>query len=372
MSQDSDPLIRPVILCGGAGTRLWPLSRKSFPKQLLSLTGEQSLLQQTATRLSGDRFAPAIIVSAEEQGVLVDQQLRQVGAEIEAILLEPTARNTSAAATLAAAWLDASGGDEVMLLMPSDHVISDRDAFLRAIEIGLPHAEGGAIVTFGATPTEPNTQYGYIEARADQLANDGAYPIARFHEKPSAEKASQYVESGRFFWNSGIFMLKASTLLDQMRQFLPASADAVARSVGAADADERFVRPQAEAFSAAENISIDHGVMERTSCGVVVPVQMEWSDVGSWDAVWRLGEKDTAGNVIKGEVVALDTHGSLLRSESGVLIATLGLQGIAVVDVGDTVLVAPLQRMDELKRLVEAVKKTNADRVTGMPHCVKA
>jgi mannose-1-phosphate guanylyltransferase/mannose-6-phosphate isomerase len=200
---------------------LWPVSRQLFPKQLLPLTGEQSLLQQTAKRVSGKPFDPAIIVSGEEQRFFIKRQLEAVGAPFEAILLEPMGRNTAAAAALAAAWLRTSGRDELMLLMPSDHVIGDTQAFVRAVETGVPHAEAGAIVTFGAQPTEPNTQYGYIEADTARAFGDGASPIARFVEKPDAATAAEYLESGRFLWNSGIFLMKAGVLLDEMREFLP-------------------------------------------------------------------------------------------------------------------------------------------------------
>jgi mannose-1-phosphate guanylyltransferase / mannose-6-phosphate isomerase len=360
----SSTIIRPVILCGGAGTRLWPVSRQQFPKQLLPLMGEDSLLQQTAKRLSADRFLPAIVVSGEDQRFFIKRQLEQAGAPVEAILLEPVARNTSSAAALAATWLSAAGRDELMLLMPSDHVIADLPAFIRAIETGTAHAERGAIVTFGAQPTEPNTQYGYIEARADDGSGDGAFPIARFVEKPSAEKAAEYVESGRFFWNSGIFLVKASTLLDEMREHLPASLDAILRSVGEATTDGKFVRPSADAFGDAQNISIDHGIMEGTARGVVVPVQMSWSDVGSWDAVWKLGAKDGDGNAIKGDAMTRDTRDSLIRSDGGALVATIGLDKMAVIAVRDAVLVAPLDRVSEAKELVERLRQDNRECVT--------
>jgi mannose-1-phosphate guanylyltransferase/mannose-6-phosphate isomerase len=359
-------IIRPVILCGGAGTRLWPLSRQLYPKQFLALAGSQSLLQETAERLANGRFSPAIIVSGEEQRLLIKKQLEAAGGPVEAILLEPSGRNTSAAAALAAAWLLSTGRDELLLLMPSDHVIGDRDAFLQAVETGAPHAEQGAIVTFGAQPTEPNTQYGYIEADESGQSPDGAFPIARFHEKPDAAKAAEYIRTGRFFWNSGIFLMKASTLLDEMRRFLPASIDAIAGSVENAATDGLFVRPAADKFAQAQNISIDHGIMERTTRGVVVPVQMDWSDVGSWDAVWKLGSKDEDDNVTRGDVVSLSTRNSLLWS-SGPLVATIGLDKIAIIAVGDAVLVAPIERMAELKTLVEQVKAEHSERVISPP-----
>jgi len=357
-------IIRPVILCGGAGTRLWPVSRQQFPKQLLPLMGEDSLLQQTAKRLSSDRFKPAMVVSGEDQRFFIKRQLEQAGVPIEAILLEPAARNTSSATSLAAAWLTRDGSDELMLVMPSDHVIADLPAFMQAIETGTTHAEKGAIVTFGAQPTEANTQYGYIEADTDRGSGDGAFPIARFIEKPNAEKAAEYLASTRFYWNSGIFLMKASTLLDEMRQFLPASLDAILGSIRQAGTDGKFVRPGADAFAAAENISIDHGIMERTSRGMVVPVQMDWSDVGAWDAVWKLGEKDSDNNVINGDVVTRDTSDSLIRSEGGALIATIGLDKMAVIAVRDAILVAPMDRVSEAKELVERLKQDDRECVT--------
>jgi mannose-1-phosphate guanylyltransferase/mannose-6-phosphate isomerase len=340
------------------------VSRQEFPKQLLQLTGDRSLLQQTALRLSGDRFAPAIIVSGEEQRFFIQRQLELVEAPVGVILLEPVGRNTSAAAALAAVWVQRGGSDEILLLMPSDQVIGDREAFLKALEIGLPHAERGGIVTFGAQPTEPNTQYGYIEA--DTGAGDGAFPIARFHEKPDSKKAAEYVQSGRFFWNAGIFLMKATTLLEEMRRFLPKSLDAITRSMDQATTDGPFVRPAPDGFNRAENISIDHGIMEKTNRGMVVPVQMDWSDVGTWDSVWKLGVKDARNNAARGNVVALDTNASLLWSD-GPLVATIGLDKIAVIAVGDAVLVAPLNRVSDLKALVDQVKAEHSEKVTSSP-----
>ena len=342
---------------------MWPVSRQQFPKQLLPVVGERSLLQQTAARLSGAQFSPALVVTGEEQRFFIKRQLRDSGAAIEAILLEPVGRNTAAAATLAAAWLGRTKADELLLLMPSDHVIGDQAAFLKAIETAAHHAEVGAIVTFGAQPTGPNTQYGYIEARADQRCSDGAFPIARFHEKPNANAAAEYIARGGFFWNAGIFLMRASTLLDEMRKFLPTTLDAVTEAAEAATPDGLFVRPLAAAFERADNISIDHAIMEKTDRGVVVPVQMEWSDVGAWDAVWTLADKDPDHNAISGDVVTVDTHNSLLRSDGSAVVAALGLDNMAVIAVSDAILVAPMDRVADVKPLLERLKELNPDRV---------
>ena len=247
--------------------------------------------------------------------------------------------------------------------MPSDHVIGDRAAFLEAVRTGARHAEGGAIVTFGAEPTGPNTQYGYIEANSEQQFPDGAFPIACFHEKPSAERAAEYVASRRFYWNAGIFLVRASILLDEMRQFLPESLDAIAEAVGGATTDGSFVRPSPEAFERAENISIDHAIMEKTKRGIVVPVQMDWSDVGAWDAVWALAKKDSDNNAVVGDVIALDTRNCLLRSDGRATVAALGLDKMAVIAVSDAIFVAPMDRVSDVKPLLEKLKQTDRDRV---------
>jgi mannose-1-phosphate guanylyltransferase/mannose-6-phosphate isomerase len=353
-------VIRPVILCGGAGTRLWPLSTQQRPKQFLQLIGDKTLLQQTAARLSGERFGPALIVSSSEQGPLVEKQLADANAAPAAILLEPIGRNTAAAAALAATWSSSNEADELLLLMPSDHVIGDREAFVRAIDVAVPHALGGAIVTFGAQPTEPNTQYGYIEA-AEELG-DGAFRIARFHEKPNAARAAEYLATGRFYWNCGIFLAKASTIIEEMRRHLRSSLDLITASLAQAVVDGRVVRPSAASFCQAENISIDNAIMEKTDRGVVVPVQMEWSDVGAWDAVWKLGDKDAEGNVTHGDVVTLDTRNSLLRSDGQAIIAAIGLQNIAVIATDDGILVAPLDRVSEVKELLVRLQNEKSGR----------
>ena len=361
MADARSGLVRPVILCGGAGTRLWPVSTQHLPKQFLALFGERSLLQQTAERLTGEGFAAPVVVSGAQQHAVVEEQLQNHSVSVEAILLEPVGRNTAAAAVLAAAWSQSTGSDELLLLMPSDHVIGDREAFIRAIEAAVPHATSGDIVSFGAKPTGPNSQYGYIEARFDEPLGDGAYPIAKFHEKPSTERAAAYVATGRFFWNCGIFLAKAGTILEQAQAFIPASVHSIVDAVQRATRDGNVVRPSADSFSRAENISFDHAIMEKTSRGVVIPVDMNWSDVGAWDAVWNIGDKDPDGNVSSGRIAAVDCRNSLLRNDSGALIAAIGLEDIAVIAVDGAFLVAPLDRVAELKSLLTRLESEGPD-----------
>lgn len=356
--------IRPVILSGGAGTRLWPVSRETFPKQLLPITAEFSMLQQTAVRLTGAAFRPALVVGSEDQRFFIKRQLDQCGAAVDAILLEPKGRNTAPAAALAAEWLCAKDEDEILLLMPSDHVIGDNEEFLAAVKKGLPQAENGAIVLFGAPPERPNTQYGYIEIDRENEPADGVFAIRRFTEKPDAATAAGYVESGRYLWNSGIFLVRASTLIEEMHQFLPQSLEAIRQAVANATIDGIFVRPEAEAFERAENISIDYGLMEKTSRGMVVPMATTWSDVGSWSAVWELGAKDADNNVFRGDVVAVDTRNSLLRSDGPALIAAVGLSDTAVIATRDAIFVAPIARASEVKAVVAALKHEDRPCVT--------
>ncbi len=344
-----------MILSGGAGTRLWPMSRQDLPKQLLPIVSSRPMLVETVQRVSGPDFEEPIIVSAEDHRLLVKDQLGQMGAAVEAILLEPVGRNTSAAAALAAEWLRSTGRDELLMLMPADHAIGDEEALRVAIRAAAPHAEAGAIVTFGIVPTGPNVEYGYIEAGVDGPAGP-PYPVARFVEKPDAATAAAYLESGRFWWNSGMFLVKASTLIEEMRRFLPRTLDSISQSIAGATREGIFVRPEPEAFTAAENISIDYGIMEKTSRAVVLPVELKWSDVGSWAAVWALAAKDSAGNAVEGDVVAIDTRSSLLRNETDAVVTAIGLENMAVIVVRDAIFVAPLSRSAEVRLLVEKLR----------------
>ena len=347
-------IIRPVIMSGGAGTRLWPLSRRTFPKQLLPIAATQTMLQATVARVEGGDFSAPVIVASEDHRFFVKRQLEDAGLKAEAILLEPVGRNTASAAALAALWSQAAGNDELLLLMPSDHVVDDAEAFHAAVRKGVAAAERGGLVTFGIRPDEPNTQYGYIELAAADEA--GVYRVLQFVEKPDEARARDYLESGRFAWNSGIFLFKASSLLDEMRRHLPESLDAISRSMEAPEEDGPFIRPDQDAFARAQNISIDHGIMEKTDRAFVVPVDMGWSDVGSWQALWKMAPGDADNNVVQGDVLALDTSNSLLRSDDGGLVTAIGLDGMAVVAVRDAIFVAPLARSAEVRRLVDALQ----------------
>ena len=338
-------------MCGGAGARLWPFSRQTFPKQLLPVVGERSMLQETAARVTSADFAAPLIVTGDSHGPLAERQLREIGIEPAAILLEPEPRNTAAVAALAAEWALADGDDDLLLLLPSDHFILDRAAFVEAIRAGLTQAIDGGIVTLGVRPYEANTQYGYIEAEA--APSSDACLVIDFVEKPNAKAAARFCKSGNFYWNAGIFLARASTLLDEIAAFMPATHDAVAQAFAHRVLDGPFTRPDAQAFGRIESVSIDVGVMQKTKRAFVVPVDMGWSDLGSWSAVWSSSAKDSDNNVVIGDVLLVDTKNSLVRSDGSAVVVTIGLEDVVVVGTKDAVLVAPLRRSDEIKDVVK-------------------
>jgi mannose-1-phosphate guanylyltransferase/mannose-6-phosphate isomerase len=358
-------ILLPVILCGGSGTRLWPLSREQYPKQLLRLVGDHTMLQATALRLSGislgatDVLAPPLLVGNEEYRFLMAEQLRQAGVESGPLLLEPCGRNTAPALTLAALAAQAKGDDPVMVVMPADHVIQDEAAFRATVAKGVELAMAGRLVTFGIQPTGPETGYGYIELGE---AEAGAYRVARFVEKPDLTTAEQYLASGRFLWNGGIFVMLASVWLAKIEACRPDIAAACLRAFEGRQVDMDFIRPDREAFAGCPADSIDYAVMERLAAPgansgevAVVPLDARWSDVGAWSALWEIGDKDGDHNVLMGDVLAIDTQDSLVIAE-GRLVACVGLKDAVVVETPDAVLVADRGNIQKVKDVVGRLK----------------
>jgi mannose-1-phosphate guanylyltransferase / mannose-6-phosphate isomerase len=352
--------IQPVILSGGSGTRLWPASRSMYPKQLLPLAGERTMLQETALRLSGKANVAdsTLVVCNEAHRFLVAEQLREIDARAT-VVLEPEGRNTAPAAALAALIAEreakANGGGEppLLLVMPADHVIEDNDAFIAALAAGEAAAADGQLVTFGIVPAYPNTGYGYIEADVHEVK---AVPILSFVEKPDKKTAVKLLETNRFFWNSGIFLFRADTYLDELTTFAPEIVDACRRSIEGAAGDADFLRPDAEAFRASPADSIDYAVMEKTERAAMVPLTAGWSDVGSWSALHDVSPKDADGNSVTGDVVMHDCRQSYIRGQSR-LVAAVGLENVVVVEDKDAVLVASKDKAQDVKQLVDQLKR---------------
>ena len=348
-------MLIPVILSGGAGTRLWPLSRELYPKQLLALTSEHTMLQETALRLAGLDAAAPVVVCNDAHRFLVAEQLRLIGIEPRAIVLEPFGRNTAPAIALAAmAALKTCGNeDPVLLVLPADHVIRDVAGFQTAAVTAVAAAEQGNLATFGVVPRAPETGYGYIR-RGEALGP--AHRIAQFVEKPNLERAKTFVASGEHYWNSGMFVFRARRYLDELKRFAPAIHAACTQSFDQAKTDLDFTRVDAKAFEACPSDSIDYAVMEKTADAVVVPLDAGWSDVGSWASLHAASEADRSGNVLHGDVLVEDSKNCYLYSESR-LVAVVGLDDHVVVETKDAVLVAPKNRVQDVKALVAQIKE---------------
>jgi mannose-1-phosphate guanylyltransferase/mannose-6-phosphate isomerase len=356
--------IQPVILCGGAGTRLWPASREHHPKQLLALVDDDTLLQATARRveaLEGLSSLPPLVVANEEYRFVIAEQLRQIG-HPSRIVLEPMGRNTAPALTLAALVAAADGADPLLLVMPSDHVVRDLAVFGQAVTEGAVHAAQGAFVTFGIVPDRPETGYGYIRTGERRTPQGAARSIEAFVEKPDAATAAAYVNSGEYFWNAGIFLLRASAWLAALRHLHPTIVAACEHALRAARTDLDFLRVDRDAFAQCPANSIDYAVMEKLAdrpdlgAGVVVPMSCGWSDVGAWDALWAVADKDAAGNVVRGKALLEDTRNSLVMAGSR-LVAAVGLDNVVVVETPDAVLVADKAHTQSVKKIVERLRQ---------------
>ncbi len=348
-------MITPVILSGGSGTRLWPRSRSNTPKQFLPLTGEDTLFQATARRVAGlADSGPVLTVCADEHRFMVGEQLQEIGLPSAGILLEPVARNTAPAIALAALHVLADDPDAILLVLPADHLIRDEGAFRAAVQTGLQQARDDALVTFGIAPSHAETGYGYI--RVGEALGDGVHRIAAFVEKPDAERARQYLDSGDYVWNSGMFLFRAQAYVDALAEHAPDMLAAARAGLDGARADLDFIRVDADAFAASPSDSIDYAVMERVTNAAVVPVDCGWSDVGSWSSLWDVADKDAEGNWQDGDTIAVDTRDSYLQATDGRMIAALGVRDLVVVDTADAVLVADRGRVQEVKILVDALK----------------
>jgi len=365
-------VITPVILCGGSGTRLWPLSRKSYPKQFVPLVDDLTLFQASAKRLSGAtealNFAAPTVLTGADFRFIVTEQLASIGIDPGAILIEPEGRNTAPAILAAALYLIEQDPEAIMLVAPSDHVVPDVTAFHAAVKKGLTAVEDGKLVTFGIKPTHAETGYGYLELTALPDASGDPVDLKKFVEKPDAERAAEMVAAGTFMWNAGIFLFKAKDIIAAFTTHAPELTGPVNEAVDAAQVDLGFLRLEPEAWAKADDISIDYAVMEKAHNLAVVPFDGGWSDLGGWDAVWRESGPDENGVVTSGEATAIDCSNSLIRSDSERLeVVGIGLDNIMAIAMNDAVLVADMSRAQDVKKAVAALKAKGADQATHFP-----
>lgn len=355
-------MLVPVILSGGSGTRLWPLSRDQYPKQLLPLTNDKSMLQNTVLRFLGDKEdSLPLIICNDSHRFIVAEQLRQINRQAAGIILEPVGRNTAPAVAVAALHASRDGDNPLLAVMPSDHVVRDQTAFSRAMETGARLAREGFLVTFGIVPDRPETGYGYIKRQTQSLQETGeenrtcAYAVEKFVEKPDQNTARQFLKSGQYTWNSGMFLFKASTILKEMTNRCPDILESCRKAVAAAHTDLDFIRLDETAFSSCRSESIDYAVMEKTDRAVVIPLDAGWSDVGSWQALWQLGAADSRGNVMRGDVISRDCQDTLVYSSER-LVAAVGVKNLIIVETADAVLVADSDQAQRVKEIAEQLK----------------
>ncbi|MBA3930832.1 MAG: mannose-1-phosphate guanylyltransferase/mannose-6-phosphate isomerase [Xanthomonas sp.] len=343
--------LQPVLLSGGSGTRLWPLSREAYPKQFLPLAGDETMVQATWRRVEAIADLAPIVVANEEHRFLVAEQLRQIGAPVPAIVLEPVGRNTAPAIAAAALQAMVDGADPLLLVLPSDHVVRDVAGFQRAVREASSAAEAGALVTFGIVPDAPETGFGYIQAEA----GEGLRKVSRFVEKPDATTAQSYLDAGGYYWNSGMFLFRASRYLEELANVRPDIVEAVRAAHASARHDGDFVRLDKDAFAACPPDSIDYAVMEKTARAMVLPIDIGWNDVGSWSALWDVAERDADGNAHHGDVIAVDSRNSYAYAQR--LVALVGVDDIVVVETDDAVLVARKDRVQDVKQVVARLKE---------------
>lgn len=371
-------VLYPVILSGGSGSRLWPLSREAYPKQLLALLTAQTMLQETvlrAMRLGGDalKVAPPLLICNEEHRFLIREQCQALGHDAAAIYLEPAGRNTAPAIALAALHLaqgEPINPDALMLVLPADHVIQDTQAFAQAVQQAARAAQQGHLVTFGIKPDYPETGYGYIKSGTALNGLDGVAEVAQFVEKPALETARQYVDAGTYSWNSGMFLFKAGSFLQELGMHRPDILQAVRKAWQLRTTDLGFYRPDKDAFLQSPSDSIDYAVMQPTKRAAVVQADIGWNDVGSWDALWKLAMKDADGNASHGDVMSLNTRNSYLRSESK-LLAVIGMDNVVVVETRDAVLVMPKSQAQDVKKIVENLKKQGRSEALQHTRCYR-
>lgn len=344
----------PIIMAGGSGSRLWPLSRSHYPKQFIDLLGDETMLQQTIKRLDGLNASPPLVICNEEHRFLVAEQLRSENIAHDNIILEPVGRNTAPAIALAALLAVKNECDPLLLVLAADHVFSDIAAFQKSLLAGVEIAESGKLVTFGIVPTEPHTGYGYI--KKGEMVDNTSFSVDSFAEKPTLETAKKYLDSGEYLWNSGMFMFKASRYLAELEAYAPDIYTQCLLAVEGATEDLVFTRVEKEAFFACRDESVDYAVMENTKDAVVVPMDAGWNDVGSWTSLWDVSEKDSDENVLNGDVIAVNTRNSLVRSNNH-LIATVGVDNLVIVDTKDALMVADKNQVQDVKEVVKQLKK---------------
>ncbi len=355
----------PVVLSGGSGTRLWPLSRGALPKQLLPLHSSRTMIQETVLRARLPGSGAPILLCNDNHRFLVAEQMQEIGVAPGAIVLEPQGRNTAPAAAVAALVAMEKDPNAIVALLPSDHVVGDEEAFHRTVAIAMRAAEAGSIVTFGMTPTAPETGYGYIQKGEALPGIEGAFKVRAFKEKPDAATAQSYIDDGNYYWNGGMFVFRADVMIAEIERLEPNIMPIVREAVAKAVRDLDFIRLDADSFGKAPNIALDYAVMERTDRAAVVPCSIQWNDVGAWSALWDVREHDEAGNVLQGDVIALDTRNSLIHSE-GRLTAAIGVRDMVIVATKDAVLVADKGKSQEVKAIVDQLKA--ADRSEPTEH----